>query len=122
MFFFIQGTKTSPAAIINNGYMKITGKAVHSDVQDTFSHFNKQVSKYAKEPANTTAVDISLSYVNATSKRSIVQFFKLLESMNEQGFEITVNWHFDSEDEELRELGEIFSSMFNIEIKLVPRI
>lgn len=59
MYFYIQRTKTTPYALINDGYMKISGKAVPVDDQNFFGVFDKQINKYLKGPANKTCVDIS---------------------------------------------------------------
>jgi hypothetical protein len=116
MYFFIQGTRTTPYAIINNGYMKITGNSTPVEENNAFyGHMNKQVNLYAQDPANKTYVDIALSHVNAASKRYIVDLLKTLEKLNQQGFQVIINWQFDSEDDDVRELGEILESMFDLE-------
>ena len=115
MYFFIQGTKTTPYAIINDGYMKITGNSTPVENNNSFyGQMSKQVNLYAKEPANKTFVDIALSHVNA-SKRSIVDLLNTLEKLNQQGFQVVINWQFESDDEDVRELGEILEAMFELE-------
>jgi hypothetical protein len=121
MYFYIQGTKTTPYAFMNNGHMKIVGKAVPLEEQPFFGYINKNISRYIRKPANKTSVDISLSHVNASSKKAIVEFLKQLELINTHGFEVEVNWWYDIEDEDVKELGEIFKSMFNISIHVLSQ-
>jgi hypothetical protein len=99
--------------------MRIAGKAVPVEQQVFFGQINRQISQYVKKPANKTSVDISLSVVNASSKRSMVEFLQQLERLNKQGFAVEVNWHFDAENDDVRELGEIFRSMFELPINLL---
>jgi hypothetical protein len=120
MYFYIQGTNSTPSAIMNDGLMRITGKAVPLEQQVFFGQINKQISRYVKKPANKTSVEISLTHVNASSKRSMVEFLKQLESLNKQGFEVEVNWRYDCDNEDVKELGEIFRSMFDVSIHLMP--
>lgn len=120
MYFFIQGTKTTPSAIIDNGYMKITGKSTPlEENSEFFGQMSKQVDLYSQKPANKTHLDIALTHVNAASKRNIVELLKTLEKLNQQGFQVVVNWHFSKDDEDVRELGEIFDAMFDIEFKFL---
>ncbi|MBN2485295.1 MAG: DUF1987 domain-containing protein [Bacteroidales bacterium] len=121
MYFYIQGTKTTPYAYMNNGHMRIVGKAVPVEEQPFFGHISKQLNRYIQKPANKTSVDISLSHVNASSKKAMVEFLKQLETINNLGFEVEVNWWYETEDDDVRELGEIFKSMFNIQIKLLTK-
>jgi hypothetical protein len=121
MYFYIQATKSTPYAIMNNGNMSITGKAVPVEQQIFFGQINKHISKYALKPANKTSVDISLTHVNASSKRSMVEFLQQLESLNKQGFEVEVNWKYESDNDDVKELGEIFQSMFDVSIHLLPQ-
>jgi hypothetical protein len=119
MYFYIQGTKTTPYAMMNNGHMKIVGKAFPVEEQPFFGHISKNISRYIRKPANKTSVDISLTHVNASSKKAIVEFLTQLETINNNGFEVEVNWWYDIEDEDVKELGEIFKSMFSINIHLL---
>lgn len=120
MYFFIQGTKTTPSALINDGYMKIAGNSTPVEENNPFfGHMSRQMDLYTQQPANKTSIDIALKHVNALSKRNIVDLLKTLEKLNHQGFQVVINWHFDSEDEDVKELGEIFDSMFDIDFNFV---
>lgn len=121
MYFYIQRTKATPCAIINDGYMKIAGKAVPVKDQNFFEVINKQIDRYVKKPANHTSVDISLTHVNAGSKRQMISLMNQLEGLKKMGFEVEVNWHYEADDEDVMELGEIFNSMFDITINLILR-
>lgn len=119
MYFYIQGTKTTPHALMNEGYMKISGKAVPVRDECFFGNINKKISQYTQEPANVTQVDFNLSYVNASSKKQMVDLLKQLELMNEQGFTVIVNWKYSEENEDVKELGEILQGIFEIKVNLI---
>ena len=120
MYFFIQGTKTTPSAIINDGYMKITGNSTPVEENNVFfGQLSKQVDIYSQQPENKTSIDIALQHVNAASKRNIIDLLNTLEKLSQQGFQVIINWHFDSENEDVKELGEIFDAMFDIDFKFI---
>jgi hypothetical protein len=99
--------------------MKIEGKAFPVEDQKFFGVINKQINRYVKKPANHTSVDISLTNVNASSKRQMISFMNQLEGLKKLGFEVEINWHYETDDEDVKELGEIFKSMFEIKINLI---
>lgn len=101
--------------------MKISGKAVSDGDHNFFDRISRQINKYKKELVNHTNIDINLSHVNASSKKSMVELFKQLESMKILGFEVCVNWNYTEEDDEVKELGEIFKSMFDFKINIIKR-
>ena len=120
MYFFIQGTRTTPSAIINDGYMKIVGNSTPIEENNTFfSHMSKQVDLYSKQVPNKTSIDISLKHINAASKRNIINLLNSLEKLNQLGFKVVINWQYDNEDEDIRELGEIFDAMFDIDFNFI---
>ncbi len=121
MYFFIQGTKTTPSALLNKGHMKIVGNYRPLEENGFYNYINKQVKKYAKRPENTTYVDISLNGVNASSKKNMVNFLATLENLKTNGFDVCVNWWIEKDNEDLIELGEIYNSMFDIEFRIAER-
>jgi len=121
MYFYLQGTKTTPQTLMNDGYWRISGNAFPVEKKNFFNEFNKQVDIYLKKPAIKTIVEISLSYVNAEAKRSIIEFFNQLEILNNQGFKVDVKWWYEKDDEDVKELGEIYKSMFTFEIDLISK-
>ncbi len=120
MYFFIQGTKTTPYAIIQEGYMKITGNSTAVEADDEFyGHMSRKMNLYAQQPANQTNVDIALKHVNAASKRHIIELLKTLEKLEQQGFKVVINWQYEKDNEDVRELGEILQTMFSIEFRFL---
>jgi hypothetical protein len=73
---------------------------------------------YSKNPEKHTQIDFNLSVINAVSKRYIISTFRLLEYMNTNGTDIQVNWYYQPDDEDVRELGEICKSTFKLDIQL----
>lgn len=119
MYFYIQKTKTTPSAVINDGYMKISGKALSIEEQGFFGVINKQLDRYMKEPANKTFVDISLTHVNAGSKKQLINLLNQLDDLSKLGFKVEVNWYYESDNEDVKELGEIIDTMFNVRVNLI---
>ncbi|MBN1598444.1 MAG: SiaC family regulatory phosphoprotein [Bacteroidales bacterium] len=120
MTFTIAQTRTTPYAEFRDGYLLIKGKSVPFDHPDIYDTIKDRLLVYSENPEKNTQIDFNLSAVNAVSKRYIINTFKLLEDLNAMGTNISVNWYYQQDDEDIQELGEICRMSFNINIELKP--
>jgi hypothetical protein len=122
MTFTILQTKTTPYADFRDGYLVIKGKSVPFDHPDIYDTILDRLSVYMQKPEKETKIDFNLSAINAASKRSIIQTYRLLEEMKKQGANIKVNWYYQPDDDDVYELGEICKSTFNITVDIILSI
>jgi hypothetical protein len=122
MTFTIVQTRTTPQAEFRDGYLLIKGKSVPFDHPDMYDIIKDRLTVYAKNPESETKIDFNLSAVNAVSKRSIVDTFRLLDEIDGSGTRIQVNWFYQSDDEDVMEFGEICQSNFKVHINLCKTV
>ena len=120
MTFTILQTRTTPFAELRDGYLVIRGKSVPFNYPEIYDTIQDRMSLYMNKPKKTTRIDICLSAINAVSKRSIITTFQLFEKMSKQGINILVNWYYQSDDEDVFEMGEICKSAFDLNIRMLP--
>ncbi len=120
MTFTILQTRTTPFAELRDGYLVIRGKSVPFNYPDSDDTIQDRMSLYMNKPDTTTRIDICLCAINAVSKRSIITTFQLFEKMSKQGINILVNWYYQSDDEDVFEMGEICKSAFDLNIRMLP--
>jgi hypothetical protein len=118
MTFIIPQTKTTPFAEFKEGNLIIKGKSVPFDQPSVYNIINEKLITYSKNPKNSTQIDFFLSEVNAISKRQIINILKLLEELKQNGIDIIVNWHCNSENEDIQDFGEICKTICNISFQL----
>ena len=118
MTFTIFQTKTTPFAELRNGHLEIKGKSFPFNYPEIYDTIQDRLSAYMNQPERTTTIDFSLSAINAASKRSIIDTFRLLEEMSEKGLSLKINWYYQPDDEDVFELGEICQSSFKIDMQL----
>jgi replicative DNA helicase len=114
MNFTIERTRTTPYVVFDKGHMQIEGKSVPLLNLEFYTSIYKQLAKYTSKPYEVTKVDVHLSAANAYSKRSILKTFQLLEQLAKKGKQIIVNWYYDKEDDEMRELGMLYKSLLQL--------
>lgn len=119
MTFTIVQTRTTPHAEFKDGCLSIKGKSVPFDHPDCYDTIKDRLVIYAENPMNETQIDFDLSAVNAVSKRSIIDTFRLLEKINGGKTNVKVNWFYQMDDEDVMEFGEICQSNFNVTFNLL---
>jgi hypothetical protein len=119
MTFTIVQTRTTPQAEFRDGHLSIKGKSVPFDYPDCYDTIKDLLMIYAKNPMSKTQIDFDLSAVNAVSKRSLVNTFRLLEEIDGSKTKVKVNWFYNSDNEDIMEFGEICQSNFNVAFNLL---
>jgi hypothetical protein len=118
MTFTIAQTKTTPFADFRDGYLVVRGKSVPFDRPEIYDIIEDRLKIYFKNPEKHTYIDFVFSALNAVSKRYVVSTFKHLEKINNKGIDININWFYQADNEDIRELGEICKSYFKMNIQL----
>lgn len=105
----IHHTKITPSIIFNGttGEFKITGRSIPADATVFYASADKWAEKFAASfEGKSMKVDIMLDHLNTGSVRSILTILSRFLRMKPKGKEIIVNWHYEQEDEDIRDKGE----------------
>ncbi|MFQ5335671.1 MAG: DUF1987 domain-containing protein [Flavobacteriales bacterium] len=102
------------------GVFSMSGNAILSNPVDFFEPIIEWMHEYANNPRELTDVTINLKYCNTSSSRSLMEFLRVLESIQNGGKgQVKIKWIYDPEDEDLFETGENFSDIVDIPFELV---
>lgn len=83
-----------------------------SYLEDTFSFYQK-LENWFKEFVKTKkpiTFNIGLSYFNTSSSRSILDLLMVLKKYEDDGGSVTVNWHLENWDDDMKLEVEDFSA------------
>lgn len=112
---FIKGTnKTPEVELVNNGRIKIKGRSIPEDATVFFDHLQSWVFQYCLSPQHTTIVEIDLEYMNSASAKSLLQILSELANVVHQGKTLTINWYYETGDDDMVERGEYFENILNV--------
>jgi uncharacterized protein YkvS len=106
----LDATKSSPLVSFNtSGELKIEGKAIPDNAINFFDPLFMWIDKLNSE---NVVFDINLEYMNTSAS---MQLFGLLRKLEENCsiFDITVNWHYEADDEDHYETGLMFEERLN---------
>jgi len=101
----IESTNNTPAInFFADGRMNIKGRSLPENVKNFYSPLIEWASSVNIQ---VIKLDINLEYINSSSAKKILEFLQVLDANNNIK-EITVNWFFEQEDEDVLECGQIF--------------
>ena len=108
----------------NAGRWRLSGESYPEDASLVFGPIFQALDIYLAEVRpQEICFDIELVYFNSSSAKALMNLFKRLEQAAQRGQRIQVNWHFDSDDETMREFGEDFSEdLTHLAFKLVESV
>ncbi len=116
----IKATDETPSVILDpaNNLFEFSGKSLPEDVTIFYSPVLNWLDKYAQSIRTKTIIDFKLVYFNTASSKLILDILFKLENVHQSGTEILVRWHYEEEDEDMKEAGEEYSDLVEIPFEL----
>jgi hypothetical protein len=128
--FYIEETEFTPEISLDLEAHKFYFKGV-SRPEDVFKFYSPAI-KWLKDLdediiTHTNAkynipllnVDFHLSYFNSSSSKMLLQFFEILQKIQEKGIEIKVDWYYDANDEQMYDDGLDLSESVDIPFNFI---
>ncbi|MBF0447296.1 MAG: DUF1987 domain-containing protein [Magnetococcales bacterium] len=107
----IEKTERSPELDFNfeENVFTIRGESYPEDVPAFYGpHIDALENHLAGMETGSICFNFELIYFNSTSAKVIMRLFDLLDGTAVRGLDVTINWRFDADDDNMEELGEEF--------------
>jgi hypothetical protein len=78
------------------------------------------LEKYKEKPLSKMFFDFKMEYFNTASSKLILDLLFKLEGIKENGSDVTINWYFPEDDDDLEEAGNEYSEIVNIPFNYIP--
>ena len=119
----IDGTSYTPTIKFDfsNGHLLIEGRSIPENSADFYEPLIMGLETYKETPSKSTTVEFKLEYFNTSSSKSLLDVLRKLQAIYDEGNEVSINWYYEEDDDEILEIGEDFSSIVNVpfNIKMV---
>ncbi|MCA6363855.1 MAG: DUF1987 domain-containing protein [Bacteroidetes bacterium] len=117
----IEGTPKTPTINfdMNTGLLEIKGRSIPENSIEFYKPLVEHLERYAQKPLGETNVNIQLEYFNTSSSKCILDVFKKLETIAKGGSQITINWYYEQDDEDMLEAGEDYQAIINVPFKMI---
>ena len=117
----VEGTPKTPGVKFDaeSGILEIKGRSIPENAIEFYKPLVDWLEAYAKNPLKRTQVNIQLEYFNTSSSKCILDVFKKLEAIHKAKNEVTINWYYEEDDEDMLEAGEDYESIIRVPFKMV---
>ncbi|MGD1843852.1 MAG: DUF1987 domain-containing protein [Salibacteraceae bacterium] len=119
----IEATDETPAVTLDasSNTFDFSGKSLPEDVSTFYNPILDWFDSYSLNPNETTVVDFKLTYFNTASSKCILDILMKLEEISEEGNSaVTINWHYQEDDEDMEEAGEEYADIVDIPFEMMP--
>lgn len=112
------GTQTTPTVCFStaSGRLSIEGRSLPENVQHFYAPVLAWLEEYREEPAAATHLLVHLEYYNSGTSAVLYKVLALLQGLPA----VTVDWHYDPDDEDLRDAGKELCGLLRIPFTLIP--
>ncbi len=115
----IEGTRTTPSIQIKPGRIEIRGRSIPEDSFEFYNPITHAIQDYFKKNHDKTEMHFHLEYINSGSKKFITTILIDCNDLYQSGNNISVQWHYDADDEAIEELGNDLRTMLQIPFHLI---
>jgi hypothetical protein len=119
----IEKTTQTPKVIFDaqKGTLVISGRSLPEDSSKFYHPLFKWLDNYFENPQIKTFTKFELDYFNTSSAKAIFSLLMKLEKAHYSGHPVSVEWFYDSDDEDMFELGDEYRGLFKMPIVLVKK-
>ncbi len=123
-FIKINATENSPEIILDpdKTTIKIEGTSYSPDPIETYTPVIEWIEKLDKEwkKGQTLKCILKLEFLNSSGHKTLYKILFHMQEMYKQGKDIKVEWHYESDDEDLVEMGQDFVDILKLPIEMIP--
>ena len=71
----------------------------------------------AYKDSSTTDLEVNMAFVhfNTSSSKCLFDIFKQIRTISRTGKDVTINWFYDEYDDDMKEVGEDYSEILDME-------
>ena len=113
---YLEGTEDTPKVLLDpsKNIFEISGRSLPEDCASFYGPILKWLDSYVGTPNANTIFEIKLEYFNTASSKMILDVLSKLEKLKDAGKQVTVQWYFHDDDEDMQEAGEEFSELVEV--------
>lgn len=118
--YFVERTKKTPEIKLDKkkGLIEISGNSIPENTKEFYYHFNRWMAEYCSNPAPVTKVKFALMYMNSSSAVVITRMLRMLDDMIGLKTEVQIDWYYEGDDLEMKEIGEHYDEIMKSKITL----
>jgi hypothetical protein len=117
----LEATEKTPKVIIDkeNNSFEIVGNSRPENVRAFYSPLVDELEKIFESNPDNFTVNFKYGYFNSASAKFISDILLIIKDKSEKGLNTSINWYYEAEDEDMKEAGEDFCDMLDINMAFI---
>ena len=101
--FYLESSSKTPELKFeaDTGRFLIEGRSIPENSIEYYKPLFEWLDYYAQNPKPETILDVKLEYFNTSSSKCLVEIFRKLERMQDNGNKVLINWYYEEDDEDM---------------------
>jgi len=114
-----KGTVKTPEIYLNydKGEIFLSGRSIPENAKQLFHPILQWVEKYVENPQKKTKVVFKFEYFNTASSKMIFELINDIKELKKKGLDVTIEWHYLEEDDDILDSGETFQEISGLEFQ-----
>jgi hypothetical protein len=115
------GTSDLPSITLDksDATFEIAGASFPEDARDFYQPVLDWIDDFRQEPLGELNLCFKLTYYNTSSSKMIHSIFEKFENIYESGCKLSIEWHYDPDDEDMYEAGLGYKERIEIPFQLI---
>jgi hypothetical protein len=101
---------------------EVSGKSYPPDVLKFYEPVMDWLDDFRLLSKEKLVVTFKLDYYNTASSKILLEIFYKLEEIRKESTDVSVNWYYPDDDEEMLEVGEEFQRLVNVPFKHISYV
>ena len=117
----IEPTLNSPGVVLDpvENKFEFSGESRPENVRNFYIPILEWLEQFGAGAKNPATCIFNLEYFNSTSDKYILDIFKVLRTIHDAGNGVTVQWHYEADDEDMYEVGVEMARMSGLSFDYV---
>jgi phage tail tube protein FII len=112
-------SKRTPWIILEQGRIFMMGRSIPDDPTKFYNPLLTWITSNLAGSSGKITIDMGFEYINTASTKWIYILLKEMSAMKNISLNATVNWYYETGDEDLHELGFILRSLISCPFKMI---
>jgi len=119
----LEGTHKTPKIFADPqmGKIEIIGRSNPENSTKFYKPLIDWLDKYVDSDIGNIKITIDLEHYNTSSSKSLMDVLKRLKKLNKCSRDVSVNWYYEEDDEEMLEAAETYESMTDMEFNIIKK-
>jgi hypothetical protein len=118
---FIEPSRVTPMINFDpdEGILEMKGRSSPENSIQFYQKIIEYLDEYAQNGQGDFTANFAFEYFNTSSSKCLFDVFKRLSRIKESGKELTVNWYYEEDDEDMMEAGEDYSDLLDLDFNFI---